>query len=269
MRGQKSQRAPLRAALAVALAVALAGAGLLACDVTAVRLLIVGELRVPDDVDELLVRVEADDEHVESRHGLVGPTDTLRESLTLLPGEAMGEAIAVRVEARRDGLVRAQGTASARFSAGVVDEVVLTLAPLVVPADGGPADGGLADGGLADGGPADAGLDCIDADGDGYGVGTDCLGFDCDDADPDVFQGAPELCDGKDNSCNFAIDEGCPCTLGQTRLCGVVRGICRPGGQACSTGSWGECSGDLPEREVCDGQDNDCDGHVDNGCIDP
>lgn len=30
-------------------------------------------------------------------------------------------------------------------------------------------------------------VDCVDRDGDGYGVGADCLGADCDDTDPDVW----------------------------------------------------------------------------------
>ena len=51
---------------------------------------------------------------------------------------------------------------------------------------------------------------CIDGDEDGYGVGTDCPGTDCDDEDPDVYYGATEVCDGKDNNCNDATDEYCP-----------------------------------------------------------
>ncbi len=44
-----------------------------------------------------------------------------------------------------------------------------------------------------------------DFDGDGYFSPEDC-----DDTDPSVYPGAPELCDGKDNNCNGLIDEGFP-----------------------------------------------------------
>lgn len=50
---------------------------------------------------------------------------------------------------------------------------------------------------------------CVDADLDGYGEGIGCLGTDCVDTDPSIYQGAPELCDGKDNDCDFTVDEGC------------------------------------------------------------
>jgi hypothetical protein len=64
--------------------------------------------------------------------------------------------------------------------------------------------------------------DGVDQDCDGTDVecfvDEDCDGFsppkDCDDQDPKINPQAPEVCDGKDNNCNNATDEGClPCDV--------------------------------------------------------
>ena len=47
-----------------------------------------------------------------------------------------------------------------------------------------------------------------DSDGDGYIAAP--LGPDCDDDAPKRHPGAPELCNGYDDNCNFLIDEGNP-----------------------------------------------------------
>lgn len=49
----------------------------------------------------------------------------------------------------------------------------------------------------------------FDMDADGHPVG-ECGGDDCDDADPTVYEGAEELCDGKDNNCDGNTDEVAP-----------------------------------------------------------
>ena len=43
---------------------------------------------------------------------------------------------------------------------------------------------------------------------DKSGSGTWTGVWDCDDRDPTVFPGNPEVCDGKDNNCNGQVDEG-------------------------------------------------------------
>ena len=72
----------------------------------------------------------------------------------------------------------------------------------------------------------DGSVGCVacwdDVDEDGFGAGLPAcicapnpqLCFsqapgDCDDEDPDAHPGQPELCNGKDDNCNGAIDEGC------------------------------------------------------------
>lgn len=51
---------------------------------------------------------------------------------------------------------------------------------------------------------------CFDQDGDGYGIGLDCLDVDCNDANGAVNPGAEEICNDIDDDCDGDNDEGCP-----------------------------------------------------------
>jgi hypothetical protein len=72
----------------------------------------------------------------------------------------------------------------------------------------------------------------------------------------------PEVCDGKDNDCNGAIDDNVP---GEGVACGSSVGECKDGKTKC-VGAKLICGG-VPARstEICDGKDNDCDGQPTTG----
>ncbi len=129
-----------------------------------------------------------------------------------------------------------------------------------------------------------------DADADGFGGADATLvacepepGYlsdssDCDDDDATRYPGNPEVCDGRDNDCNAAVDEGVLLTF---YLDGDEDGV---GGylwqEGCTpspgyTTSTDDCDDTNPEAypghpERCDGEDNDCDGATDEeDAVDP
>ncbi len=104
----------------------------------------------------------------------------------------------------------------------------------------------------------DAGVECsaTDLDDDGFGTGAACAVIDCDDANPLVFPGAPEACNGFDEDCDGEVDED----LGEGS-CG--RGACRRSAPFCAAGRPAACVPGMPAPETCNAVDDDCDGLVD------
>jgi len=102
----------------------------------------------------------------------------------------------------------------------------------------------------------------IDQDEDGFSSLDDC-----DDTKASIYPGARERCNGIKDNCDGDIDEGCACVDGVTQFCGTNMGTCTRGIQTCSEGAWGDCSGQGPEQEECNGKDDDCNGAVDEGLL--
>ncbi|MBN2042756.1 MAG: LamG domain-containing protein [Candidatus Aenigmarchaeota archaeon] len=92
------------------------------------------------------------------------------------------------------------------------------------------------------------------------GADTICSTIDGSDAKKDS-----EECDNVDNDCDLSVDEGCACTTGDNKTCGISTGICSEGYQLCMGGKWGSCMNLItPEKETCNGLDDNCNGIVDD-----
>lgn len=81
-----------------------------------------------------------------------------------------------------------------------------------------------------------------------------------------------EICDGNDNDCDGEIDEGFVCSGGcdpdlLNQTCSAGQGVCQATGSTVCTSGVVTCNAiaGTAGTEICDGNDNDCDGETDEG----
>jgi hypothetical protein len=125
-----------------------------------------------------------------------------------------------------------------------------------------------------------------DADGDGYGnpagptttvpqAGYVANDDDCDDTNGAVNPGATEICNGIDDNCDGYDDEGCATYYRDADGDGFgdpgdsITDTSQPAGYVANASDCDDTDGTrYPGAvEVCDGDDENCDGNTDEGCV--
>lgn len=125
-----------------------------------------------------------------------------------------------------------------------------------------------------------------DEDGDGYGWASagvyacslppGCVSNskDCNDLDANVYPGAKEVCDGRDQDCDNAIDDGVKLTFyrdadgdGYGTTLSTTQACQPPAGYVTSSSDCNDSNASVnpAASEVCDGVDQNCNGNVDEG----
>ncbi len=113
-----------------------------------------------------------------------------------------------------------------------------------------------------------------DKDGDGFPADVDC-----DDTNPNVYPGAPEICDGLDNNCNGLIDDEDPLYEGDVFIWyrdkdgdgygdpnDSTTSCMQPEGYVLDNSDCNDNNASIHPgaAEICDGIDNNCSGSIDH-----
>jgi hypothetical protein len=81
-----------------------------------------------------------------------------------------------------------------------------------------------------------------------------------------VVKSQPETCNAIDDDCDGVTDEDSVPSAETTCLTGKI-GVCRTGTNQCVNGKVRCVQDTQPGAEICNKQDDDCDGRIDNDCV--
>ena len=100
-------------------------------ETTQIRVDIVGEFQVPDDIQRLVVAFRGEELTFQTSHGLGGSSRQLFESLVVYPGSGLNERVEIQVLAHGDDRHVAMAAGNATFIPQQSQNIVMRLEPYI------------------------------------------------------------------------------------------------------------------------------------------